>query len=88
MSELFAQVQQVPQLFQKLVTEQTGRLQSFGDEAAKLEGKLLENATVAVDETAKQVKAGLTQVVNLSAEARRQALEATLKLANLFVVRA
>ena len=88
MSELFAQVKQVPEFFQKLVGEQTGRLQSFSDEASKLESKLLENATVAVDETAKQVKAGLTQAANLSAECRRQAFEATQKFASLFTVRA
>jgi hypothetical protein len=90
MNELFnfPQVQQVPVFFKKLVDEQVTRLQSFSDEAAKFEAKLLENLALAVDESAKQVKAGLTQVANLTAEYRRLSLETTQKLAGFLTPRA
>ena len=88
MGEIIQQVQQVPEYLKKLVGSQVGRLQVISDEAAKLEGKLLENATLVVDKGATQVKTGITQVVNLTAQARRRSLEAAQKFAGSLTPRA
>jgi len=88
MGEIIQQVQQVPEYLKKLVGAQVSRLQTINDEAAKLEGKLLENATLVVDKSATQVKSGLTKVVDLTAQARRRSLEAAQKFASSLQPRA
>ena len=89
MNEIFStQMQQVPEYFKKLVDEQANRFQALGAEAAKLESKFLENANLAVDESAKLVKESLAQVASLSAEYRRLSLEATKKFASFLTPRA
>ena len=88
MTDMFPQVKQAPEFFKKAVDEQVARFESFSNEAAVREGELLKNVTVAVDEGAKQVKAGLTQVANLSAECRRLSLEAAQKFVGVFTPRA
>ena len=70
------------ELVKKMMDEQTARLQAMAAEASKLEGKMLENANKAVDESVKLVKESLAQAANLSAEYRRVTLEATKQVAS------
>ena len=74
------QMQQIPEFFKKFVDDQASRMQAMSAEASKLESKMLENASLVVDESAKMMKESLAHAVNLSAEYRRMSLEATKKL--------
>lgn len=88
MADMNQQLQQMPEFFKKFVDDQANRFQAMNAEASKLESKMLENASLVVDETAKLVKESLAHAVNLSAEYRRMSLEATKKLASYFAPRA
>jgi DNA-binding ferritin-like protein len=83
-----AQMQQFPEFFKKFVDDQASRFQALSAEASKLESKVLENASLVVDETAKMVKESLAHAVNLNAEYRRLSLEAVKKAASFWTPRA
>ena len=78
-----AQGQPMKDAWNKMVSDQTDRLASMYDEVAKLEAKGFEQTRAAVDETTKLVRSTLEYQMQLAAEWRKLALDATRRAAEV-----
>lgn len=81
--KITAQSQQMKDTWNKMVTEQTDRIAAMYDEVAKLEAKGFEQTRAALEETTKLVRSSLEYQMQLAAEWRKLALEATKRAAEM-----
>jgi hypothetical protein len=70
--------------WKRMVDENTGRIESFYAEMAKVEDKGVHQMNAAIDESARLMKDSFAWYAELSAEWRKMALDATRRSAELF----
>lgn len=81
------QSQQMKDAWNKMVTEQTDRIAAMYDEMAKLESKGFEQTRNAIEESTKLVRSSLEYQMQLAAEWRKLALDATRRAAEMMSVK-
>ena len=81
------QGQQMKDAWNKMVTEQTDRIAAMYDEMAKLESKGFEQTRNAIEESTKLVRSSLEYQMQLAAEWRKLALDATRRAAEMMSVK-
>lgn len=74
--------------YQKFVNDSMARMGQLFSEVAKLQSQAAEQATRAIDDTARLMKESITYAAQLSEEFRKLSLENSRKAAELFTPKA
>ena len=85
--KVVAQGQQLKDAWNKMVTEQSDKVAAMYDELAKLETKGFDQTRAALEETTKLVKSTLEYQMQLAAEWRKLAIDATRRAAEVMTLK-
>ena len=79
---------QATEVWNKMVAEQTGRIETMCEELDKLENQGIDQLRTAIDEATRMMKSSVEYQTQISNEWRKLALEATRRAAELLTPRA